>query len=132
MNEKIHINKAWLVTRHWRGDYPKSEVAVIFSARLGAMRVREFVELLGVTTYHTLREQAAMQWPSHGKIPHAAQTGQTKHGRAPGECEIFWDSGGDPYLYARLVDDLIVNGDGAVWKERPRPQIALSASFSAE
>jgi hypothetical protein len=115
---------SWLVTRHWIADYPKSEVAAIFSGRLGGSRVKEFVELLGVTSYYTLSEQAALQWSGHGQAPYPAKFGQTTAGH-PWDGEIL--CGDDPYLHARVVNDLIVErgADGkevATWKERPRSE----------
>ena len=88
------------------------------------MRMKDFVELLGLTSYYTLKEQAAFQWSGHGQTPYPAQFGQTTK-RAPWECEIF--CGSDPYLHARIVNELIVerNTDGkeiATWKERPRSE----------
>jgi hypothetical protein len=114
---------AWLVTRHWVVDYPKWEVAAIFSPRLGGRRVREFVELIQLTSGDfTLSEQLAIAWPRHGRIPYPARFGQTTNGE-PWECEIL--CGDDPYLRARLVDDLTVERDAdgketVVWKERLR------------
>lgn len=118
---------AWLVTRHWVVDYPKWEIAAIFSPRLGGIRAREFVELIYLTSgYFTLGEQLAIAWPRHGRIPYQARFGQTTDGE-PWASEIL--CGDDPFLRARLVDDLIVERDAdgketAVWKERPRLHVA--------
>ena len=123
MSKKDRGRTAWLVTRHWVADYPKCEVAAIFSPRLGGGRVREFVELIYVTSgYFTLSEQLSMRWSRYGQIPYAARFGQTKEG-APFAGEVL--CGDDPYLRARLVDDLKVERDAdgnekPVWKERPR------------
>jgi hypothetical protein len=111
---------AWLVTRHWRtgpGSDPRSEVAAILSGRLGGGRVRGFVELLGVAGYYTLQEQAAMQWSGPGQAPYPAQFNDRW------QCDI--SCGDDPYLRARLVDDLIVERDAdgeekVTWKKRRR------------
>jgi hypothetical protein len=110
------------VTRHWVADYPKWEVTAIFSSRLGGVRVREFVEVIYLTSYFTLDEQLSMRWSGHGQAPYAARFGQTKEGE-PWEGEVL--CGNDPYLRARLVDDLIVGRDAdgkdvTTWKERPR------------
>lgn len=108
------------------------EVAAIFSPRLGSVRVREFVELIYVTSgYFTLSEQLSMTWPRYGRDPYVAKFGQTKEGD-PWEGEIL--CGDDPYLRARLVDDLTVERDAdgkekTNWKERPR---ASSAWMHAE
>jgi hypothetical protein len=120
--EKHKGQRAWLVTRHWRADYPKWEVAAILSGGLGGATVRGFVELLGFTSYYTLQEQAAMQWSGPGRAPYPAQFNN------------LWQSeiscGDDPYLRARLVDDLMVErnadgGENVVWKERPRRQLPV-------
>ena len=109
------------MTRHWVADYPKWEVAAIFSPRIGGLRVRKFVEVINVTSgYFTLSEQLSMMWPR--RTQYAARLGQTKEGD-PWEGEVL--CGDDPYLHARRVDDLIVERDAdgherAVWKERPR------------
>ena len=122
--------KAWLVTRHWIADHPKREVVAIFTPRLGGVRVREFVELIYVTSgYFTWSEQLAMAWPRHGRPPYPARLGQTADGD-PWEGEIL--CGNDPYLKARLVDDLTVErgADGnerVMWKERSRPSFKSRA-----
>jgi hypothetical protein len=117
---------AWLVTRHWIADHPKWEVAAIFSPRLGGLRVREYVELVYVTSgYFTLSEQLAIIWPRYGRTPYAARLGQTANGD-PWVGEVL--CGDDPFLRARIVEGLKVerSEDGAekvVWKERPRPRV---------
>ena len=70
---------AWLVTREWVADYPRKEVVAIFSPRLGGGRVREFVDLLDVTTLR-LSEQATIMWPRYGGSRRVARFGQTKEG----------------------------------------------------
>jgi hypothetical protein len=127
MAGKKHKGRAaWLVTRHCVSEYPKWEIAAIFNPKIGGIRVREFVELLNVTGDYTLRAQADMQWLRYGKnrTPYGAHFGQTTKGH-PWEGEIL--CGNDPYLRARLVDDLeITHGEAgvetAVWKERPRSE----------
>jgi hypothetical protein len=122
-SKKIHGQAAWLVTRHWVANHPMWEVVAIFSPRLGGGRVREFVELIYITSgYFTLSEQLSMMWPRYGRTPYAAKFGQTKEGD-PWDGEVI--CGDDPYLRARLVNDLIIERDAngqerAVWKERPR------------
>ncbi len=117
-SKEIRGRSAWLVTRHWVAENPTWEVAAIFSSRLGGVRVREMVELLSLTSY-SLEELAEMHWPQ--RVPYPARFGQAKSGE-PWEGEIF--CGNDPFLRARLVDDLKVERDAdgcerAVWKERP-------------
>ena len=86
--------------------------------------MKEFVELLSVTSYYTLGEQAALQWSGHGQAIFPAQLGQTTTGH-PWDGEVL--CGNDPYLRARIVSDLIVERDAdgkevATWKERPRSE----------
>jgi hypothetical protein len=71
-------------------------------------RVLEFVELLHLTHDYTLQEQLDLQWPRYGRIPYPARLGQTKEGD-PWGGEII--CGNDPFLVARLVDDLSVERD---------------------
>jgi len=100
--------KAWLVTRHWVSDHATREdqVIAIFSSHLGGVRVREFVELIYVTSgYFKWSDQVSMQWPRHGRTPYGAKFGQTTDGY-PWQGEIL--CGDDPFLRARLVDDLTV------------------------
>jgi hypothetical protein len=119
--------KAWLVTWEWVGDHAKRDdkVAAIFDPRLGGARVREFVEFLYLTGYYTLSERIACA-QHRAQNPYPAQFGQTLEGD-PWEGEIY--CGHNPYLRARLVDDLTVERDAdgnerAVWKERTRASSA--------
>jgi hypothetical protein len=123
--------KAWLVTRHWIADHPKWEVAAIFNPRISGRRVREFLDLIELTSGSlTLDEQLSISWPGRRRMPYRATLGLTTKGD-PWDGEVL--CGNDPYLRARLVDDLIIerNADGkeiAVWKERPRSQGAEGIS----
>lgn len=86
--------------------------------------MREFVELIWVLSGLTLAEQMSVMWPRHGRVPYPARYGQTRDGD-PWDGEIL--CGGDPYLRARIVDDLSVErgpdgGQTTTWRERPRPR----------
>jgi hypothetical protein len=115
--------KGWLVTWEWSGQHAKRDdtVAAIFDSRLGVERIREYVEFLYATENYTLREQ--MTWARDRKNNrYPAQFG-TLNG-VPWEGEII--CGHNPYLRARLVDDLSVEVEAegkekATWKERPKP-----------
>jgi hypothetical protein len=120
---KLRKVTAWLITRHWTADYPKREVVAILSPRIGGVRVRDLVDFLNMTKELTLGEQISVMWPRHGRTPHPARFGQTKEGE-PWAGEIL--CGNDPFLRARIVDDLTVERDsegGEIvnWKERSRP-----------
>lgn len=82
----------------------EQEIVAILNPRIGGRRVREFLDLLQLTSDLTLQEQAAILWPRHGSLPYPAHFGQTTKGQ-PWEGEIM--CGNDPYLRARLVDDLM-------------------------
>jgi hypothetical protein len=135
--KKIRGRTAWIVTRHWIAEYPRCEVAAIFSGRLGGVRVRELVEVLYVSGgAFTLSEQLSMKWAHQGQCPYHATFGQTVDGQ-PWEAEILCGIGNDPYLEARIVDDLTVErgADGketVVYRKRPRPQIAGTGDLSKQ
>jgi hypothetical protein len=120
--------KAWLVTWEWCGDHAKREdkVAAIFNPRLSGDRVRELVEFIYLSAMYSLRERAdyARDKKRHNLYP--AEFGTTPEG-------VTWVGeivcGHNPYLQARLVDDLKIESDPegierATWKELPRPDLS--------
>jgi hypothetical protein len=116
--------KAWLVTWEWAIDNAKRDekVAAVFSPHWGPNRVREFVEFLYMTENYTVSERMACALPK-GQNPYPAEFGRTPEG-IPWTGEI--ECGHHPFLFARLVDDLMVefitDGEEKVtWKERPKP-----------
>ena len=123
--KKKRGRSAWVVTRHSL-DHAKKEVLAIFNDRLGGVRVREFVELLDITSRLSLAEQASRMWSGHNGGAYSATFGQTMEGDPWADEVKTW---GDPYLLARRVDDLVVeqdtNGNEVVtWAERPRESSA--------
>jgi predicted GNAT family N-acyltransferase len=117
--------KAWLVTWEWIGDHAKRDdkVAAIFNPRFSAERVRELVEFLYLTQNSTLSER--MNWARDKNLnPYLAQF-HTLDG-VPWQGQIH--CGHNPFLFARLVDDLAVECDAegnerATWRERPKPDM---------
>jgi hypothetical protein len=115
--------KAWLVTWEWSGHDARRDdtVAAIFNARFGVERIREYVEFLYANETYTLRER--MAWARDKKNnPYPAQFATLND--VPWEGEII--CGHNPYLRARLVDDLSIevlaeDKEKATWKERPKP-----------
>ena len=114
--------KAWLVTWEWIGEHAKREdkVAEILDPRISADRVREIVELL----YHRRAlvsekvawrlRKAKQQYPAEFMILEGAKW------RGEIRC------GHNPWLLARLVDDLIIETDRsgketATWSDRYSP-----------
>ena|SRR6266550_1087067 len=115
--------KAWLVTWEWMGDHakPPDKVAEILDPRLPPARVREILELL----YHrdaSLSEKMAWRLQKKRQVYPAKfidLEGLQWHGQI--EC------GHNPWLFARLVDDLMVECDengkeNATWKDRYSPR----------
>jgi len=121
---------AWLVTWEWVGDHARMEnkIAAILNYRLSPERAGEIVELIYVNEQFTLSERIAYA-KSKGNNPYPAQF-DSIHG-VPWTARII--CGHNPFLYARLVDDLRVEIDKSGketlnWKERPRPNVGLTSS----
>jgi hypothetical protein len=111
--------KAWLVTWEWFGNHakPKDKIVEILDPRITPERVRQIVELL----YHrdaSLREKIAWRLSKRTQIYPAEF--QTMEGvRWTGEIIC----GHNPWLRARLVDNLIIETDAesketASWDDR--------------
>lgn len=109
----------WLVT--WesfgRAQRIKKKVAAIIDYRKSAEQVRQLVEQLYAVEMYAPFELLALaqhKW----KNPYPARWGHL--GRMPWYGEIL--CGHNPYLYARLVDNLRpVGEEGVAWDERPKP-----------
>jgi len=116
--------KAWLVTWEWCGEYAKRDdpFAAILNPRFSGERVRELVGFMYRSAEYSLSDQAEYA-RNKRHDPYPAEFGQTLDG-SPWAGEII--CGHNPFLHARLVDDLIVerNAEGkekVLWKKRPRP-----------
>ncbi len=100
--------RAWLVTWEWVGDHAKREdkIAAIFDPRLSPERIREFVEIIYLFEYSSLSDRLA--YARHKVNDRYIAKFMDKGG-------VSWRSGihcGDnPFLLARLVDDLKVERD---------------------
>jgi hypothetical protein len=121
---KTRKMKDWLVTWEWCGDHAKRDdkVAAVFDPRFSGKRVRELVEFIYLSAMYSVSERAEYA-KDKKRNPYPAGFGSTPVG-APWEGEIV--CGHNPYLRARLVDDLTVERDGdgsekASWKEHPKP-----------
>jgi hypothetical protein len=125
MRSRRHRNRhgvsAWLVT--WESHEPLEgdRVAAVFSPRLGAKSVRAAVHAIYAATEFVTREK--IRWairPDENPYPAMYNT----VGGVRWEGQIL--CGHNPFLFARLVDELRVEQtpDGterAVWVERPLP-----------
>lgn len=114
---------AWLVTWEWCGKHAKREdkVAEIMDPRISPERMRQIVELL----YHRnalLSEKAAWRLRNQSQ-PYPAMFMRLEGVDWTGEIRC----GHNPWLQARLVDDLVIETDvfgkeTATWRERYDPR----------
>jgi hypothetical protein len=112
--------KAWLVTWEWCGEHAKREnpFAAILNPRLSSRKICEIVEFMYRLAEYSLSDQAG--YVRNGRPDNHATVDRTLDGRVHIHC------GHNPFLRARLVDDLVVerNGEGkeiVLCKERLRP-----------
>ena len=114
---------AWLITWEWMGNHAKvdNEVAAILNYRFSGEKVRQIVDLSYVNSQYSLRERIAYAKNKQDN-PYPAQFHRL--GGVPWLGRIH--CGHNPYLYARLVDNLCVNVNNEgeeelTWKERYAP-----------
>ena len=119
---KASGKKAWLVTWEWSGDHVRVEqrIVAIFRPQLSGHRVLELVAHIYAVLKYTPRERLASALNPKAN-PHPAQFGQVDNGEGTWTGEVI--CGHNPWLRARLVDDLVIDKDHPLgtWKERPRP-----------
>jgi hypothetical protein len=113
--------KAWLVTWEWVGNHAKRDkkVATIFDSRLLPERVRSVVEVLYAQETYTMSEKIAAFVGNGKRNPYPAEF--LRLDGVPWNGEIH--CGHNPYLRARLVDDLTIERgldgtESASWKDR--------------
>jgi hypothetical protein len=114
---------AWLVT--WNGTGPqkpaRDRIAAILNPRWSSERVRRIVEVLHNVTNYSLGEQAGYA------NNYAFNAHPAKYERVDGVQHLgFITCGHNPYLFARLVPDLKIQGrreqEVVTWTER-KPQV---------
>ena len=120
--------KAWVVTWDWMGDHAAVEdpVVEVLSARTSAEKVRRYVELRYIEKTASLREKlsyARYNQPQKPPYPAVLERVGGVHWLGRITC------GHNPWLLARLVDDLRVevgeDGEDVLrWTERPPPRPA--------
>ena len=133
---------AWLIT--WEWDNPQNEVenriVSILNYRRSPPQIRKYLEFLWV--HHSRSLYGVASWAAHRSSPPAIRgdlIGENLEGPYGTIARIeqsSWDLkiGTDPYLRARLVDDLRVEKQeagetifwrerhpGRAWDERPKP-----------
>ena len=109
---------AWLVTWEWASDHAKRDdkIAAILSPRWSPDRVRQYVEWIYVNSYYTLSE----------RIAYAKNRNSNPYPAKFNGCQDQIYCGHNPFLFARMVDDLVAieqtDGEEKVtWKRRPLP-----------
>jgi len=124
---------AWLVTWEWFGEHAKREekIAAILNPRWAGERVAEYVEFLYAESEYTLEERARFVL-TKAKNPYPARFGSLRGVRWTGQ--VF--CGHNPWLFARLVDNLTIQGDEtgreqAAWNERPKPDLTRLPGLDA-
>ncbi len=104
--------KAWLITWCWIGDHAAVDdpVVAILSARTGAEEVRRYVGRRYIEECASLREKLSYARYNHPQEPpYQAEYERVGGVRHQGKIHC----GHNPWLYARLVDDLRVEMDAA-------------------
>ena len=102
--------KAWLITWKWAGDHAAEDdpVVAVLSARTSAKDVRKYVERLYVEKTASLAEKLSYaRYNQPQELPYPAEFGQVGGLRYQGEITC----GHNPWLHARLVDDLRIEAD---------------------
>jgi hypothetical protein len=113
---------------------PENPIAAILRPQLGGDKVKEYVELLYSTSRYVASEMLHYMGQPED-IPYKAYYGTlSRRDDGSGQVHVPWEgqvmAGHNPYLFARLVDNLRVGKgtypDGSSkleWDERPRPVI---------
>jgi len=112
------------VTWEWVGDHAKPErkIAAILNPHWSPDRVREYVEFIYANSHYSISEQIAYA-KNRSFNPYPAEFMPVRGG-------VQWQGqiicGHNPWLFARLVDNLVATGesddeDKVVWTERPKP-----------
>ena len=121
---------AWLVTWEHMGDHavPPCRIVAILSYRWSAERVREIVELLYANSYFSPAERIAYA-KNKSFNPYPVEFERVHGIRFLGRMTC----GHNPFLYARLVENLIADKDcdetQVTWDERPGPDPDKIAKF---
>jgi hypothetical protein len=100
--------KTWLITWEWAGGHAKVKkpIVSIMNSRISGWRMREIVEQIYVNERYSLSERAAYA-KNKKNNPYPAYFGTFRG------AECLWEvyCGHNPYLHARIVNDLKVEED---------------------
>ena len=112
--------KAWLVTWEHAGDHaqPTRRIAAVLRPQLTGRRVRDLVACLYAASEYSPADMLRALDPKFDPYPARFDSinGVTFEG--------IIICGHNPFLLARLVDDLAVGHDGnATWTDRSRPTL---------
>jgi hypothetical protein len=106
----VTYSSAWLVT--WDGQKaPEKKIVAILNHRLSDRRVRELVEQFYIALAVTSDDERLLYAKSFKNNPYPAKLDNFER----------ITCGHNPWLYARRVTDLSIEGDRLVWKEPPSP-----------
>ena len=108
------------MTWEHEGDHalPERKIAAVLKPQLSGQRVRELVEFLYASLEYRPFEQLEITLGLKSN-PYPAIFGSLQG--LPWEGEVT--CGHNPFLFTRLVDDLIISAGGkSTWQERPRPR----------
>lgn len=103
------LKRAWLITWEWSGDHAKKtqKIISVLDYRIGDKRVKEYIEQIYADNYFTLEERV-FYLKSPQKRPY--------YGKYNGRSDKII-CGHNPYIYARLVKDILIDGKIFHWKE---------------
>ena len=119
---KLAKSKAWLIT--WEGSKvnKSQQVVNIFDSRISTQRVKDFLENYYIACHYSLFEKATYASnPSRKRNPYPAESAKLNgvpwHGQ--------FTCGHNPFLFARIVKNLIVSIDKKKkeiisWEEMPK------------
>ena len=117
---------AWLVTWEWIGDHAKrdNKIAAVLNWRLTPEKISEIIEMIYVNEYSSLEERVAF---AKNKKTNPYKTTYDNINGIPWQGRLF--CGHNPFLVARLVDNLYVKKDSSGnevldWEDRKKPDLS--------
>lgn len=121
------MKRIWLITWEWCGNHvnKKDKIVDIFHPNTSGEKMRQIVERLYVNTELNLTEKLKYLYSSKNTAYPAKFDTINK---VPYQGKIF--CGHNPYLYARLVENIKINTDKngneeLIWDEIAKPQIGV-------
>ena len=117
---------AWLVTWEWIGDHAKrdNKIVAVLNWRLSPEKISEMIEMIYANEYYSLEERVAF---AKNKKMNPYKTTYDDINGIPWKGRLF--CGHNPFLVARLVDNLYVKKDSSGnevldWEKRKKPDLS--------